>query len=700
VKDDKATKVRATKEGPARKPTERAVAWELAMSGDEALALYRSMFRIRRFETTCNELYLTARIPGMSPHLYIGEEAVGASVSFFLRKDDYIVSNHRGHGHCLGKGAAMDRMLAEIMGKSTGYCKGRGGSMHIADVSLGNLGANGIVGAGIPIAVGAGLSITYRGTDQISVCYFGDAATNQGTFHEAANMAAAMKLPVLLVCENNQYGLSTHIKKTCPTDCVADKAHGYGIEHATVDGMDTEACFAAARDAVAFVRARRAPFMLEFVTYRFLGHGASDNRSYRTREEEEQWKKRSPVESFRARLTAAYGVAEAAVAAVEAEVERELADALTFAEQSPEPSPEDALENVFAPSAATGRAAEAADGNGKPVPAPSPKSRKMTYREAVRLALREEMKRDERVFVIGEDVGTFGGAMAVTKGLFDELGAKRLVDTPISESAIVGAALGAALTGLVPVAEIMFIDFTAVCTDQIVNQVAKVRYMLGGQVQVPLVIRTQGGAGKGYAAQHSQSLEAWFSHVPGLIVVMPSTPRDARGLLKSAIREPNPVLFIEHKVLYNTEGEVPEDEELIPLGKAEVKRAGNDVTITAHSMQVLKALEAAETLAREHGIEAEVIDLRTIAPLDEETIFASVRKTGKLVTVEEGYQNNGIGAEVIARVASKAFDALDAEPARVAFPNCPIPFAKSLESALLPDAKKIVAAVLKTVGSR
>lgn len=320
---------------------------------------------------------------------------------------------------------------------------------------------------------------------------------------------------------------------------------------------------------------------------------------------------------------------------------------------------------------------------------------KMTYREAIRLALREEMKRDGRVFIIGEDVGKFGGAMAVTKGLFDEFGAKRVVDTPISESAIIGSALGAALTGLVPVAELMFIDFTGVCMDQIVNQVAKTRYMLGGQVEVPLVIRTQGGAGKGYAAQHSQSLEAWFCHAPGLIVVMPSTPRDARGLLKSAIREPNPVLFIEHKILYNTEGEVPDAEELIPLGKAEIKRVGTQVTITAHSQQVLRALEAAEILSKDHGIDCEVIDLRTVSPLDMETILASVRKTGRLVTVEEGYQNNGVGAEVIARVVAHAFDSLDAEPLRVAFPNCPVPFAKSLETAILPNAKKIAEAVLR-----
>ena len=281
------------------------------------------------------------------------------------------------------------------------------------------------------------------------------------------------------------------------------------------------------------------------------------------------------------------------------------------------------------------------------------------------------------------------------KGLYEKFGAGRLIDTPISESAIIGAALGAALTGLRPIAEIMFIDFTGVCMDQIVNQIAKVRYMLAGQVEVPVVIRTQGGAGKGYAAQHSQSLESWFCHIPGLKVVMPATPRDARGLLKSAIREPNPVIFIEHKVLYNEKGEVPETEELIPIGKADIKRPGKNVTVVSHSRQVLNCLAAAETLSKENGIECEVVDLMTLSPLDEETIFSSIKKTNHLITVEEGYENNGIGAEVVARATSKIFDYFDAPPVRVAFPNCPVPFSKVLESSILPDAKKIVETVRK-----
>lgn len=321
----------------------------------------------------------------------------------------------------------------------------------------------------------------------------------------------------------------------------------------------------------------------------------------------------------------------------------------------------------------------------------------MTYREAINAALAEELARDERVFIIGEDVGLFGGAMAVTKGLYERFGAQRVIDMPISESVIVGGALGAALTGLRPVAEIMFIDFVGVCMDQIANQIAKVRYMLGGQVTVPLVIRTQGGGGKSYAAQHSQSLEAWFVHTPGLKVVMPSSPADAKGLLKSAIRDDNPVLYIEHKLLYNEKGEVPEGEHLVPLGQAKVVRAGEDLTIATYSRMVLFALQAAETLAQE-GIQAEIIDLRTLTPLDDETLFASVQKTGRFLAVEEGHRTAGMGAELVARVVQSCFDYLDAPPGRVAAQDYPIPCAPVLEKATLPQVENLVAAARSICG--
>ncbi len=316
----------------------------------------------------------------------------------------------------------------------------------------------------------------------------------------------------------------------------------------------------------------------------------------------------------------------------------------------------------------------------------------MTYSQAINEALEEEMRRDEKVYILGEDVGLFGGCFGVTTGLFEKFGGERVIDSPISETAIMGSAVGAAVAGLRPVPEIMFVDFLGVCLDELVNQAAKMHFMFGGKAKVPLTLRTACGAGVGAAAQHSQSLEAWICHVPGLKVVMPSTAADAKGLLKSAIRDDNPVVFIEHKALYGAMGEVPEGEYTIPLGKADIKREGKDVTILAYSMMLHKALAAAETLALQ-GIEAEVIDPRTLVPFDKETLYKSIEKTGRLVIVHEAVKQGGFGGEIAAMVAEECFDFLDAPIKRVAAPFAPIPFAANLEAAYIPDEAKIIAAV-------
>ncbi len=320
----------------------------------------------------------------------------------------------------------------------------------------------------------------------------------------------------------------------------------------------------------------------------------------------------------------------------------------------------------------------------------------LTYRDALKEALREEMRRDEAVFLMGEDIAEYGGAYKVTDGLYHEFGKERVRNTPISEAAIIGTALGAAITGMRPVAELMYIDFTTVGMDQIVNQVAKIRYMVGGQLNVPLVIRTQGGPGRSSAAQHGQSLEAWFVHVPGLLVVMPSTPADAKGLLKTAIRDDNPIMFIEHKLLYTEEGEVPDGDYTIPFGVADVKREGSDLTIVATSRMVLKVLDAAEELSAE-GIEVEVIDPRTLVPLDEETILNSVRKTNRLLIAHEAVERGGFGAELAALVVRKAFDYLDAPIERVAAAPVPVPFAPVMEDFVIPDKDDVIEAARKLV---
>jgi pyruvate/2-oxoglutarate/acetoin dehydrogenase E1 component len=317
--------------------------------------------------------------------------------------------------------------------------------------------------------------------------------------------------------------------------------------------------------------------------------------------------------------------------------------------------------------------------------------RELSYRDALNEALHEEMARDRAVCFLGEDVGRYGGVLQVSRGLYDWFGPKRVRDTPISEAGFTGIAVGAAMTGLRPVVEVMYIDFGALAVDQIVNQAAKARYMFGGKARVPLVMRTQGGGGRGNAAQHSQSLEMWYVHTPGLLVVQPSTPSDAKGLLKSAIRNDNPVIFIEHKLLYNTTGPVPDDEYLIPIGVADIKRPGADVTIVATSRMVLFALEAAEKLAAD-GIDAEVIDPRTLKPLDLPAIVKSVEKTGRLVVVNEGALTGGFTAEVAARVQREAFDWLDAPIMQVATEDVPLPYNGRLELEAIPNVEDIVKA--------
>lgn len=318
--------------------------------------------------------------------------------------------------------------------------------------------------------------------------------------------------------------------------------------------------------------------------------------------------------------------------------------------------------------------------------------RELTYREALREAMRQELARDARVFLMGEDIGVHGGAFAVTKGLMDKFGSERVLDAPLSEAVIAGAGAGAAATGMRPVVEIMYVDFMAFCMDQIVNQAAKMRYMFGGKIKVPLTVRTQGGAGEFCAAQHSQSLESWFVHVPGLKVVMPATPGDAKGLLASAIRDDNVVIFIEHKQLYSTRGAVPEGEYLVPLGKAHIARPGSDATIVTWSRMVLRSLEAAQQLATQ-GVDVEVIDLRTLQPMDIPAVIESVKKTGRLLVVEEDCRTCGVGAEIAATVMEQAFDFLDGPVVRLAGKDTPIPFSPALEPAAVPDVPQIVQAV-------
>jgi 2-oxoisovalerate dehydrogenase E1 component len=672
------------------------------LTKEQALDLLRQMWEIRMFENRVYDMLSRNVIKGAS-HLYAGQEAVAVGAISTLRDDDLITSTHRGHGHCHARGAALakteearivhyNKMLAELCGRATGYCYGRGGSMHIADVENGNLGATGIVGGNIPVATGAGLAQQVLGGDRVVLCFFGDGASNTGNFHEALNLASRWCLPVVYIVENNLYGMSVPFCNTSSLLDIADRACAYGMHGATVDGMDVIAVRRAVGEAVERARQGDGPSLVEAKTYRYYGHSRSDPRAYRTREEERDWRDRDAIETFAERLVESGICTQQEVDAVEERVEGQIDAAEEFALGSPFPDPAELEKYVYAPFTWTEadyakerRLRELCREGG-------PGTHKVTFKEALVEAAREEMVRDERVFIMGEDVGLYGGAYGATKGLFEEFGFARVKDTPISEATIAGSAVGAAMCGLRPIAEIMYVDFTPLAMDQIANQGAKNRYMFGGKTIVPMVVRTEGGAGRSIAAHHSQSLEALWTHFPGIYVVMPSTPFDAKGLLKAAVRDDNPVMFIEHKMLYNEEGYVPDEDYVIPYGVADVKRKGSDVTVVTYSRMVLRALEAAEELAEE-GISIEVIDLRTLKPLDMDTVAASVKKTGRVVGVSEAYKTGSFISELAMRIQEEVFDWLDAPVVRVTAADVPVPMSEPLEDADIPNVERIMDAI-------
>jgi pyruvate/2-oxoglutarate/acetoin dehydrogenase E1 component/TPP-dependent pyruvate/acetoin dehydrogenase alpha subunit len=676
------------------------------LSKDELLDIYRRMLEIRFFEDTVYDLLGQNKIKGAS-HLYAGEEAVAVGAVAALREDDLITSTHRGHGHCHARGDILaegpvakqehlNKMMAELCGRATGYCSGRGGSMHIADVEKGNLGATGIVGGNIPVATGAALSMQMQGLDRCVVCFFGDGASNTGNFHESLNMAAAWSLPVVYVVENNMYGMSVPFVNVSATMDIAARAAAYDIPGVVVDGMDPMAVYEAVSAALDRARRGDGPTLVECKTYRWYGHSRSDPRKYRTKEEEQAWHDRDPIKTFAATLLEQGIATQQELDAVEELAQDKMAKATEFALNSPMPDPSEVEKDVYVLNPPTAAAIETEKRLRQRVRTDPSGMPKITYAQALVDAMREEMIRDPRVFVMGEDVGLYGGAYGATRGLWAEFGDARVKDTPISEALIGGAAVGAAMTGLRPVAEIMYVDFTPLAMDQIANQGAKNRYMFGGKTRVPMVIRSEGGAGRSLAAHHSQSLEALWTHFPGIYVVMPATPYDAKGLLKAAIRDDNPVMFIEHKMLYNREGYVPTEDYVIPLGVADVKREGSDVTIISYSRMVLRALEAADKLAEE-GISCEVIDLRSLQPLDMETVIASVRKTGRVVGVTEAYKTGSFISELFAQINETAFDWLDAPMVRIAAADVPVPMAESLEDEAVPNVAAVIVGVRKVL---
>lgn len=651
----------------------------LSTTRDDLFQMYRRMALIRGFEARAGKLYRDGKIPGQV-HLALWQEASAVGACYYLRQGDVITSTHRGHGHGLAKGLEAPEVFAELMGKEGGVCRGRGGSMHIADPSRGIFGANGIVGAGLPIADGAAFAAKLRRTGGVAVAFLGDGAISTGAFHEAANLAALMNLPAVFFCENNRFSEFSSFDDQQPVE-VAARAPAYGLQFRQVDGNDILAVSELMRDVLSDVRSGGRPYLIEALTLRQSGHYEGDPQNYR---KGTTLTARDPIEVARAHLRAA-GVTDVEVAQSDAETERSLDDAVAFAIEAPLPVIEDL---------ATGMVV-ARPGIPKTVVEPEDHDSPERWKtwQALAAALKDELHDDPEVFIAGIDVGKGGNVFGLTRGMVDTW-PDRVIDTPISETAIIGMGVGAAMAGMKPVVEVMYFDFIGVCLDQIMNQAAKLPYMTGGRSKMSLTIRTQFGAGRSAGAQHSQSLEAMLAHIPGLTVVMPSTPADAYGLLRTAIQDPNPVVFVEHRLQYGMKGYRCDPDYRVPIGQAAIRRVGTDVTIVTYSRMAQVCGESVEALARQ-GISCELIDLRTIAPLDVTTVLESVAKTSRLLIVHEAHRDFGVGAEIAARVAEEGLYLLDAPIMRIGAAPVPAPYSPILESAWLPDKDRIIEAAVK-----
>ncbi|HEX6202898.1 MAG TPA: dehydrogenase E1 component subunit alpha/beta, partial [Thermoanaerobaculia bacterium] len=681
---------------------------------------YAFMRLARDLDARFESLLLTGRVSKW--YSEVGGEATTVPCGLALEPGDALCTLHRDLGAILavyldperafpgfgfaGLASAWDgrrpdpvhllhRLCCQLLGRGEGFSQGVERSFHYGhldpEAGILHVGMISHLGAMIPVAAGCAFAHRRRGRGRVAINFIGDGGTSTGDFHEALNMAAVWKLPLVLVIENNLYAFSTPVAQQYAARRLSDRAVGYGIAGETIDGNDPDAVAEAVGRAIERARAGQGPTLIEAMLGRMRGHSEGDDSLKVVPPADlERYLAADPVPAYRRRLLAEGAADEETLGRLEARVAELVEAGLQGALEAPPPAAEVATRPVLAPGeAAAGGAIAAEDlppvtvaGNAWGAGGEGA----VTYVEAINDALAEELERDPSVVLLGQDVGVFEGAFRATRRLHARW-PDRVLDTPIAESGTVGIAVGAALLGDRPVVEMQFSDFVSCGFNQIVNVAAKLYYRW--QVPCPIVVRLPSGGGVGAGPFHSQNPEGWFAHVPGLVIVCPATAVDAKALLKAAIRDPNPVLFFEHKFLYRRVKEVlPEGDLVAALGRARVVRPGRHLTLVGYGVTTWTCLEAAAALAGE-GVEAEVIDLRTLVPLDEETLLASVRRTGRAVVAHEDVLTAGFGAEIAARLADAAFSWLDAPVRRVAHADRPSPYAKVLERELLPTREKV-----------
>ena len=673
----------------------------LGLSGDEVVAMWRTILLTRRLD---QKIWALNRM-GKAPFAVSCQGHEGAQIgsAWALRGGtDVVLPYYRDTGVMVALGMTAREILEAVFAREADpNSGGRQMPNHWGSSRLRVITGSSPIATHIPHAAGIALAARMRGEDTAVICYFGDGAASKGDFHEAMNFAGIHGLPLVAICENNGYAISVPMAKESAVENIAEHAHQYRCFGMIVDGNDPLDVYSATLGAVHRARRGEGPSLIECKTYRYLSHTSDDDdRTYRTPQEVEAWRKKDPFQRLKQYLIEQRLLTEAQEAQLESEVTAEIEEALKGAEASPAPEAPVAFQKVFArplrpvpgvpPEYAASQdgiaPAEATDGT---VPEDAPVR---TFIDTVRETMRCAMAADDRVFVLGEDVGNRGGVFKATDGLITEFGEHRVVDMPLAESAIIGVAIGAALHGLRPIAEIQFADFIHPAFDQMVSEAARIHYRSNGDFSVPMVVRAPYGGGVHGALYHSQSVESLFAHVPGLKVVIPSTPADLKGLLLESLDDPDPVLFLEHKKMYRSiKGPVPEGAWRVPLGVADIARPGTDATIVTYGLQRHLAVEAAERLATEGCGNVEVVDLRTISPLDRETVIESACRTGRVLVVSEDNHSFSVAAEVAAVVAESAFYDLDAPVMRLATADVPaMPYAPTLEAAVLITTERIM----------
>ncbi|HLQ62185.1 MAG TPA: thiamine pyrophosphate-dependent enzyme [Candidatus Acidoferrales bacterium] len=660
------------------------VAWRDTDLDEAALRQwYHYILLGRQIDYRCQVLNRQGRAPFIIS--CAGHEAAQIGVAWPLKpKHDWVAPYYRDVVLCFRMGLTpLDLMLSVLAKPADPASGGKQTPGHFSDSRLNIISRGSPVASQMVYAAGAAYALKMDGTDRVVMTSYGEGSGSEGDAHEAFNFAAIHRLPLVFVCQNNGFAISVPFNKQYAVDYAAQRAAGYGFPGVSMDGRDPVTCYHVAKQAVARARSGEGPTLIECLVDRLGAHSSEDDqRRYRSEEELAAASKNDCLEQFRTRLVEEGVLSQKEVQESEEQVKEEVTEATRAGLESPDAEPEDALTNVY--SVNVPRAIS---------PAPGAETEEMNMVAAIRSALAEEMERDERVMVLGEDVGPKGGVFLVTDGLWKRFGEKRVIDTPLAESSIAGVALGLALAGKRPVAEIQFTDFAHMAFNQISNEIAKYRYRTDGDWGAPLVVRAPMGGHVRGALYHSQSIEARFA-TPGLKIVIPAGPIEAKGLMLAAIRDPDPVLFFEHKRLYRMFKEkVPVGEYLIPLGQARTAREGTDLSVFAYGLMLHYALEAASKLA-EDGVSVEVVDLRTVYPLDREAVLASARKTGKCLVLYEDNFSVSIGSEVAALIADEAWRWLDAPVKRLGGLDVPaMPYAAPMEDYFMPNPEKVAAAL-------